>query len=335
MIDMVDLADEIAMRQETYLVQPQVDRVRDFKHLSRVKELSGLGLDLIDEVNVRFSGHILQALAPQAAGTLLVGLKRTSSIVIVDADPELTYYGMRIPGTDLIAGGMMLKSENPSEALDERVLKSRCSRIDWDAWCRQNRGIRPFFLRKLLTATHQSLTLDLMQDELLTNNESLADQLSHAYETITLLGDIPRQLNPNDPPFVLANSVIQRVQQICDADWSAYSLHYRKTNWWQTHGAWGMDCDQIESLILELLPQSHPQILVRNQSSCPLLRRKYPKIRSLVSVPLEIPGEKTSWLILANPLKRVEMGTEEAYLLRSIGQLLLAMLPPDSVREAS
>lgn len=328
MLDFVDLLDEIEQSRESRAeaTASRNDCVRDMKNLSRAEELCGLSLTVIDDPPARFVNSIPQILDPTAAQVIQEELKRTSSVVIVDRHPDLSYYGMRIPGTDFSAGGVLLKLDIAPAHLSELVLRSGRQVPHWEAWCHQHSGIRPVFVRKLLAVTHLCLSMELMQNDLLANNSSLVGQLGSSYETMALIADLPRQFRSGDPPCVLADAIIRRVQQICETDWSACCLNYRNTEWWQLHGDWGMTGDELGALIHELLSNRPPQVIVRNQATCPQLRRQYPRLRSLVAVPLPISNDKPSWLIIANPQKRPELGTEEAHLLKAVGHLLAGQI---------
>lgn len=328
MLDYVDLLEEIDQpreaRSQTRLSGG--DCVRDMKHLSRAEELCGLNLIAIDESTSQFVSGIPPILDSSAALVIREELQRNSSAVIVDRHPDLSYYGMRIPGTDISAGGVLLKSDVAPPQFSEMIHHSGRFIPLWEAWCHQHSGIRPVFARRLLAVTHLCLSMELLQNDLLANNSSLVSQLGCSYETMNLIADLPRQFRAGDPPSVLADAIIHRVQQICETDWSACCLNVGHTECWQLHGDWGMTGDELGALLRDLLGSRPPQIVVRNQATCPQLRRQYPRLRSLVAVPLTITPEKPSWLIVANPLKRPELGTEEAQLLKAVGHLLAGQI---------
>lgn len=324
MLDFVELPEEIEYssgdgsdRRPT-----RTNCVRDMQSLSRAEELCGLSLSVIDVANSRYVSGLASVLEPMAAKITLEALQRSSSVVIVDRHPELSFYGLRIPGTDLSAGGILLKADPPPDTLRERILATGQSVSHWESWCYQHSGIRPAFARKLLAATYLCMSMELMQEDLLENNSSLVGQLSSSYETMTLMAEIPRLYPFGTSLDVLANAIILRVQQVCETDWAAYCVHELSTTSWRLYGEWGIGGEELERFLQELHQGLPPQIVVRNQSTCPLLRKKYPQLRSFVAVPIIIETEKPNWLILANPLTRPELGSEEAHLLKSVGHLL-------------
>lgn len=328
MLDSVELLEEIEEARES---RPKVNPigkacVRDMRSLVRAEELSGLSLTVIDGPTGQFVHSIPQILDPLGARFIQEELQRTTSVVIADRHADLAYYGMRIPGTDFSAGGVLLKMEVAPHHLGELVHRSGRAEKLWDAWCLQHSGIRPVTASKLLTVTHLCLSVELMQGELLASNDSLVSQLGTSYETMALLSDLPRHFHAGDPPCVLADTIIRKVQQVCETDWSACFVSHRDTEWWQLHGEWGMTGDELNTLIQEFLSGRPPQVIVRNQTTCPQLRRKYPRLRSLVAVPLPASLAKPCWLIIANPSERPELGTEEANLLKAVGHLLAGQI---------
>lgn len=328
MLDSLELLEEIEQSRES---RPKVNPartacVRDMKSLLRAEELSGLSLTVIDETMAQFVPSIPQILEPTGARIIQEELRRTTSVVIADRHVDLVFYGMRIPGTDYSAGGVLLKPDIAPADMSELIQRSGRAERLWDAWCRQHSGIRPATASRLLAVTHLCLSMELMQSELLANNSSLVSQLSSPYEMMTLLSDLPRLFHAGAAPCVLADKIIRKVQQICETEWSAYSLNHRDTEWWQLYGEWGMSGDDLEALLQEYLSGRPPQVIVRNQTTCPQLRRKYPRLRSLVAVPLPTSQGSPCWLILANPMGRLELGTEEANLLKAVGHLLAGQI---------
>lgn len=328
MLDSVELLEEIEQARES---RPKVNPlgkacVRDMQSLVRAEEMSGLSLTVIDGTSAQFVHSIAQILDPTGARIIQEELQHSTTVVIADRHADLIYYGMRVPGTDISAGGVLLKQEVAPHHLGELVRRAGRSEKLWDAWCQQHSGIRSVTASKLLSATHLCLSMELMQAELLASNDSLVHQLSTSYETMSLLSELPRQFRAGDPPCVLADTIIRRVQQVFETDWSACFVSHRDTEWWQLHGDWGMTGDELDALLQEFLSGRPPQVIVRNQTTCPQLRRKHPRLRSLVAVPLPAAQGKPCWLIIANPSGRAELGTEEANLLRAVGHLLAGQI---------
>lgn len=336
MLDSRELLEEIEQFRESrpMVYTAPTTCVRDMKSLLRAEELSGLSLTVIDGIPAQFVHSIPRILEPSGARIIHEELQRTNTVVIADQHTDLVLYGMRIPGTDCSAGGALLKPDFAPADISKLIHRSGRVEQQWDAWCRQHSGIRPSMANRLLAMTHLCLSMELMQSDLLDNNSSLVSQLGGMYEKMALLSDLPRLFQAGAAPCALADKVILKVQQICETEWSAYSVNHPDTKWWQLYGEWGMSGDDLEALLQEYLSGRPPQVIVRNQTTCPHLRRKYRRLRSLVAVPLPAPQAPRGWLILANPSGHPELGTEEANLLKAVGHLLAGQIQQYDVTHA-
>lgn len=264
---------------------------------------------------------LASGLAAQLPSSLLLS---PVSVIPLD-DQDLWAFGLRVPGTGLIAGGVLLRDHQciPASILDAGV-EAGISRPLLESWAAKHSGIRPDMLQRLLQSVHDLLRHEQASEDSQQNTTSVVGQLGKVYEEVVLIQDLAQYLRPDVDPLTLAEAVLERVRLITESELSAFCLRQGSEVDYQLSGAWGLDGPEIESLIQEILCDRSPHIIVRNQIDTSPLRLRFPTIRSLVAVPLLDRNEASSWLVLANPSDGRELGTEEANMLKSIGGVLSA-----------
>ena len=330
---MLSSIDFIEVRNDTF-IEPRLEifpnslSAKTIQHsalLSRCEQLCGFSLSVIDPLDGRFVSGLAMSLASGLAAELSQALVASPVSVIPHDDHDLCAFGLRIPGTGLIAGGVIVRDERCLPAsITQAGLAAGISDSLLQGWAAKHSGVRPDAVKRLLQSVH-----DLMQHEQASDNSqrstsSVVDQLGKVYEEVVLIQDLAQYLRPDVDPLTLAEAVLERVRLISDSELSAFCLRQGNAVDYQMSGAWGLSGPEIESLIQEVLSDRPPQIIVRNHIDSSPLRLQFPTVRSLVAVPLLDGHEVASWLVLANPTDGRELGTEEANLLKSIGGVLSA-----------
>lgn len=291
--------------------------------LAQCEQLCGLSLSVVDPVEGRFVSGMAMLLASPLAAELTGSLKKNS--VQVQYIPQLGVwlYGLQVPGTGLLAGGVLLRrAEQIPESLRHAADMAGLSEITLQSWAEKHSGVRPELAIRLLQSAHDLLQHEKLSSEFQSTTNSVVGQLGQAYEEVMLIQDLSQYLRPDIAPQTLAEAVLERVRLISDTELSAFLLRHGSEPGDQLHGEWGLDGSEIESLIREILGDHPPKIIVRNHIDTSPLRLGYPNVRSLAAVPLFIGDQVPSWLVLANPQVGKELGTEEANLLKSIGGIL-------------
>ena len=293
--------------------------------LARCEQLCGLTMSVIDPVDGRFVSGIPKSLVPDTLAAIRMKPAANGVHVIQQGSPDVWVYCLRVPGTDLLAGGVLLPSaDSVPDVISEAVRRLGLPDSQFESWRIQHSGIRPHMALKLIQTARSLLEHEQLMAQSRLANTSVVEQLGHVYEEMVLLQDLPKYMQPGISPLSLAEAVISQVQQICGAELSAYCLRHHGAQSDLIYGPWGFEGSEIESLICEILAGRPPTIIVKNQIDTSRWQHRYPRLRSLVAIPLFETDESPSWLVLANSLTRPELGSEEASLLKSIGHLLVA-----------
>ena len=291
--------------------------------LGRCEELSGLSLSVIDPIEGRFISGMAMLLGGDLASVLTRALLSSSVAVQFDRSQGVWVYGLRVPGTDLLAGGLLLRRHDQiPESICLAASQAGLSDITLHNWAEKHSGIRPELTIRLLQSAH-----DLMRHEQIIANTqltttSVVGQLGQISEEVILLQDLAQYLRPDIDPLTLTAAVLDRVREISETELSAFCPSTGSAGACQLNGEWELGGAEIEALILDILGDRSPQIIVRNHIDTSPLRLRFPRVRSLVAVPLFVADQLHSWLVLANPKVGWELGTEEANLLKSIGGIL-------------
>ena len=319
-----DLRDSFADRSpDSVPMQMGLQVARHTALLSRCEQLCGLSLSVIDPLEGRFVSGMAMILAGDLTANLAAALLKNAVQVLYIPKQGFWLYGLRVPGTELLAGGVLLRrAEQIPESIRQGAEFAGLSDISLQSWAEKHSGIRPELVLRLLQSAHDLMLHEKISTESQQTTTSVVGQLGQVYEEVVLIQDLSQYLRPDIDPLSLAEAVLERVRLISDTDFSAFLLRHGAEHGNQLHGEWGLDGAEIESLIREILGDRPPQIIVRNHIDTSPLRLGYPTVRSLAAVPLFVDDQAPSWLVLANPQIGSELGTEEANLLKSIGGIL-------------
>ena len=297
--------------------------IRHTALLAQCEQLCGLSLSVIDP----FEGHFISGMAMLLAGDLAAELPqalRASPVqVLYDRTQGVWLYGLRVPGTDLLAGGVLLRrAEQIPASIQESAEMAGIPDSTLHTWAEKHSGIRPELALRLLQSAHDLMRQEQVSTEAQQATHSVVGQLGQVYEEVVLIQDLAQYLRPDVDPRTLAEAVLDRVRLISETELSAILLRNGSDSGDQLSGEWGLDGAEIEALIQEILGDRAPRIIVRNHIDTSPLGLRYPTVRSLAAVPLFVENQTPGWLVLANPQLGCELGTEQANLLKSIGGIL-------------
>lgn len=291
--------------------------------LETMERKSGLSMSLIDSIEGCFLGGLAKVFGADLAASLPNSLLIRTATVCRTTIENVWAYGVQVPGTQLLAGGLLIASDQEIPTLLMEAATAEGVAVDEvQRWAQRHSGIRPEMAQRLLQSVHDLLSIERQKVSHEKNTHSLTTQLGQVYEEIVLIQDLAQYLRPDVDPQVLAEAVMERIRTITECELTAICLHRGTAPVLRSTGDWRLAPSEIESLVQEIQGDRKPQVLVRNHIEKSSLRLRYPGIRSLVAVPLFERDTEPSWLVVANPTNRQELGSEEANLLRSIGGVL-------------
>ncbi len=297
--------------------------VRHADLLAQCEQLCGLSLSVIDPSEGRFVSGMAMLLAGELSAELVETLRKNTVCVHYIPKQGFWMYCLQVPGTGLLAGGVLLRRADQIPAsIRQDAEMAGISEITLQTWAEKHAGVRPELVIRLLQSAHDLMQHEKLIAEAQQTTNSVVDQLGQVYEEVVLIQDLSQYLRPDIAPKTLAEAVLERVRLISETELSAFLLRHGSEPGNQLHGEWQLTGAEIESLIQEILGDRPPQIIVRNHIDTSSLRLGYPTVRSLAAVPLFIEDQAPSWLVLANPPIGNELGTEEANLLKSVGGIL-------------
>lgn len=291
--------------------------------LGRCEELSGLSLTFLEATDCQFAAGIARAASREHVAWLVEQLQ-TRQAAVVESN-GFSIYGMQVPGTPLLAGGLLLPIDGTvPESIRFVADEQGYSDADLQSWAKRHSGLRPALAVRLLQSAHDLVVSQTRTEKSVRSTESLSLQLGDTYEEVVLLQDIAQYLRPDIDPVSLAEAVLERVRLISETTHSAYCLRHKNSESDLLFGDWGLDGAELEKLLNELLGDQSPRIIVRNHIQDSPLGWRYPNLRCLTAVPIFVTDVKPTWLVLANTTDGRELGTEEANLLKSVGGVLSA-----------
>ncbi len=293
--------------------------------LGKCEQLCGVSLSVIHPEEDEFVSGIAMSLGRGLAADVAKALQFRPVSVLHHPELDIWTYGLRIPGTKLRAGGILLRDpQGLPESMRASSQRVGVSGELLDVWVHKHSSTRPELIERLLQSAHDLMHLEQGHESNIHSTNSIAGQLGRVYEEVVLIQDLAQFLRPDVDPLTLSEAVMERVRLISDSKLSALCLRHGNVAEYQVCGDWGLDGPEIESLVHEILGERPPQIVVRNHIDASPLRLRYPTVQSVVAVPLFESDEIPSWLVLANPNDGRELGTEEANMMKSIGGVLSA-----------
>lgn len=246
--------------------------------------------------------------------------------VIVDRDDDLIYYAVRLPDSSprqqLAVGFIPRDRTAPSDVLRQAADDAGWSKEELKLWldCIQpmSADMLPRYLR--LAEMQVCAAPDARMSRQM---EEIAGQLDGAYEELSLLHDVSRNLRVSLDPVELAQTCVHRLHQAINAEGCGILLVQRDSPLrFVSDGR--LPCDEID--LQRLLQGANTHIgrrpLVRNHLESSPRGGELPHLRNYVAAAI-LQGETTvGWIIACNSIGRSEFGTVEANLLNSVALIL-------------
>lgn len=246
--------------------------------------------------------------------------------VVVDRERDIVYYGVRVPGEStcdkLAIGFMPCDPAAPSAALRSAAEQAGWSRNDLNRWLKDIDPVSAETLPRFLRLAEMQVCAapDARHTRQL---EELAGQLDVAYEEISLLHDLSRNLRVSLDPGELAQTCVHRLHLALNAEGCGILLVRRDAPVrFVSDGI--LPCEEAE--LQHLLDGESTQLgrrpLVRNHVDRPTEDAERPDLRNFVAAAI-LEGESTvGWIIACNSIGDDEFGSVEANLLNSIALIL-------------
>jgi HD-GYP domain-containing protein (c-di-GMP phosphodiesterase class II) len=246
--------------------------------------------------------------------------------VIVDREQDLVYYAVRLPGEstreELAVGFIPRDRMAPSAALKQAAEDAGWSRSELQMWLDSIQSVSPEVLPRFLRLAEMQVCA-APDARMSRQMEELAGQLDGAYEELSLLHDVSRNLRVSLDPVELAQTCVHRLHLAINAEGCGILLVPR-----DSPGRFVSDgrlpCDEVD--LQRLLQGANTHIgrrpLVRNHLEDSPRGAEIPHLRNYVAAAI-LQGDVTvGWIIACNSIDRDEFGTVEANLLNSVALIL-------------
>jgi len=246
--------------------------------------------------------------------------------VIVDREQDVIYYAVRLPGESSrhqLAVGFIPRDRNaPSAALKQAATKAGWTRSELQLWLDSIQSVSPEVLPRFLRLAEMQVCA-APDARMSRQMEELAGQLDGAYEELSLLHDVSRNLRVSLDPVELAQTCVHRLHLAINAEGCGILLVPRDAPVrFVSDGR--LPCDEVD--LQRLLEGANTHIgrrpLVRNHLEESPRGAEIPHLRNYVAAAI-LQGETTvGWIIACNSIDRSEFGTVEANLLNSVALIL-------------
>jgi HD-GYP domain-containing protein (c-di-GMP phosphodiesterase class II) len=245
--------------------------------------------------------------------------------VVIDHDEDLVYYAVRLPGESgrekLAVGFIPRDIKAPSVWLHEAAQHAGWARTDLQRWLDGIQSIAADVLPRFLRLAEMQVCA--AQDARISHQvDELAGQLDGAYEELSLLHDLARNLRVSLDPIEIAQTCVHRLHQALNAEGCGVLLVPRDAPVrFVSDGR--LPCDEIalQQLIDGAASQIGRRPLVRNHlDRSPT--HDIPHLRNYVAAAI-LEGEQiVGWIIACNSIDHSEFGSVEANLLNSVALIL-------------
>lgn len=245
--------------------------------------------------------------------------------VVVDHDSDLVYYAVRLPREstrDRLAIGFIPRdATTPSAWLRSAAEQAGWSRADLQRWIDSIQPVTAEVLPRFLRLAEMQVCA--AQDARISQHvEELAGQLDSAYEELSLLHDLARNLRVSLDPVELAQTCVNRLHLALDAEGCGVLLMPRNEPVrFVCDGR--LPCDEVglQRLLEGATTHIGRRPLVRNQVD-PSFADEIQHLRNYVAAAILEGEEIIGWIIACNSIDRSEFGSVEANLLNSVALIL-------------
>jgi HD-GYP domain-containing protein (c-di-GMP phosphodiesterase class II) len=296
--------------------------------LSRYSELTGLPFALADLGTGMLMYSRIAELCPILPDAVLQEFQRLREPRVVPCPEQgLVFYGVPLPagtcGARVAAGFMPLDPRHPPAALRAEALASGWSSEEFDDWVGRQEPVPPFALGRLLSLADQQVRSTATSTRALEDLDQLAGELDAAYEELSLLHEIARNLRVSLDQHEFARVCLHRLHRVIGAGGAAVVLRERDDSWRSTVvGDFPVDSGLVTRLLAQLSHEDWTRPVVRNGLAETQLVEQCPGLRNLVAAAILEGQTVAGWIVACNSEFRDEFGTVEASLLSSVALIL-------------
>ncbi|MFO1092444.1 MAG: HD domain-containing protein [Planctomycetaceae bacterium] len=246
--------------------------------------------------------------------------------VVLDREQDMVYYAVRLPRVNsreqLAVGFVPRDVTAPSDWLREAARSAGWSEVELQRWLDGIQAVPAEALPRFLRLAEMQVCA--APDARMSRNvEEMAAQLDGAYEELSLLHDVSRNLRVSLDPVELSQTCVHRLHMAINAEGCGILLVPRDAPLrFVSDGR--LPCGELE--LQDLLSSETTLIgrrpIVRNHVDESMQADNWPGLRNFVAAAI-LEGESiVGWIIACNSIGRREFGTVEANLLNSVALIL-------------
>jgi hypothetical protein len=296
--------------------------------LARFTELTGLPFALADLGTGMLMYSQIADLCPILPDVVLHELQHLREPRVIPCPEQgLLYYAVPLPGGprgDRVAAGFIpLDPRHPPGPLLSGALAAGWSHAQYDAWLQRLEPAAPGLVQRLLVLAESQFRTSSSSTRALEDLDQLAGELDAAYEELSLLHEIARNLRVSLDPHEFARFCLHRLHPVVGAGGSAVILKERDGTWRSsTLDYFPSEPEGIAGLLAHFAQHDGSRPIVRNGLEETQFAANCPGLRNLVAAAI-LEGEAvTGWIVACNSLAHPEFGTVEASLLSSVALIL-------------
>lgn len=295
--------------------------------VSAYAQLTGLPFALADLSSGMLTYAAFVELCAVLSSDVLVAFRTGKSpYVVVNHEQDLVYYAVRVPGTNprqqLAVGFIPRNLAAPSDWLRESARNAGWSPAELRQWLDGIQAVPPEVLPRLLRLAEMQVCA-APDDRMSRHIEEMAAQLDGAYEELSLLHDMSRNLRVSLDPVELAQTCVHRLHLAVNAEGCGILMVPRDAPLrFVSDGRLPCDEFELKQLLNGVSTQIGRRPLVRNHFDSSPQAEDLPNLRNFVAAAI-LEGDFTvGWIIACNSIGRAEFGTVEANLLNSVALIL-------------
>ncbi len=241
------------------------------------------------------------------------------------SESGITFYALPLRetgATRMIAFGWV--RQRPDRRPNELVLaamEAGWTKKQLDDWLNEQPYAAPSLVERLLKTTWLQVNSESQEQELRQELCSVAEQIDHTYEEITLLHALTGNLHLSRTPQELAEWCLSRVRELTNAEGAA--IHFEDHNGesrFLTSGNVPFDEPALDRLCVRCEGRDWSKPFVKNRITDTALRQEMPELRNFVLCAIGDKLPRSGWLMHCN--SPTVFGSVQASLLQSIARIL-------------
>jgi HD-GYP domain-containing protein (c-di-GMP phosphodiesterase class II) len=296
--------------------------------LSRYSELTGLSFALADLGTGMLMYSQIAELCPILPEIVIREFQSLQGPRVVSCPEQgLLFYGVPLAAGGAVArvaaGFLPLDPRRVPATLRVEALASGWSADEFERWLQRQEPLPPAVVHRLLSLADHQVRTTSASSRALEDLDQLAGELDAAYEELSLLHEIARNLRISLDQHEFARLCLHRLHRVIGAGGAAIVLQERDASWQSTViGDFPADPDAVTSLLAQFAHEDWSRPVVRNGLAETQLVEHCPGVRNLVAAAILEGQSVAGWIVVCNSEYRDEFGTVEASLLSSVALIL-------------